>query len=350
MTLPDPFGSARQRFEEVASELQGPKLLGVTESEVEEWLDVAGRDILRRLMQDHLRLRKIKEPVRPFVVGADGEVRKEAVQDKERGLATVFGEVDVGRVAFRAPRKGVGNLMPLDLDLNLPPSHFSFALQKRAAVEVARSSFMDARETLKDRTGVFIATKQLEDMVTEMARDFDMFYSFGSRTALAGLEAAFGSPNGILTPAGLDPSKFLVITVDGKGIAVIEEDLREDTRKEAKKRREKRERSDPMSKAKAVKLYRRRTAQVCAVYIIDRYPRMPEDLICEMRHLQPVKSNLAPRPKPEQKRVWASVERDAEVAIRQAFDEAMLRDPNGCSSQFAAETFSDSKELSRIWR
>ena len=60
----------------------------------------------------------------------------------------------------------------------------------------------------------------------------------------------------------------MVITTDGKGVAVIEKDLREETRKAAQKRREKHEKSDPIPEAKLPKLYRRRTAQVCAVYTV----------------------------------------------------------------------------------
>jgi hypothetical protein len=100
-----------------------------------------------------------------------------------------------------------------------------------------------------------------------MATDFDLFYAVRSKQAQAGLAAVFGSPSGIRSPEGLDRSKLLVITTDGKGVAVIEKDLREETRKAAQKRRERHEKTDPVpeAEAKVPKLYRRRTAQVCAV-------------------------------------------------------------------------------------
>jgi hypothetical protein len=59
-------------------------------------------------------------------------------------------------------------------------------------------------------------------------------------------KAILGSPNEICSPEGLDASKLMVITTDGKGVAVVEEDLREETRKVAQKRREGRTAASPV--------------------------------------------------------------------------------------------------------
>jgi hypothetical protein len=76
-------------------------------------------------MQDHLALQAAREPKRPAVVGHEGTPRKEAVEGEKRPLDTIFAGVDVERFAYRAPRKGAGNLMPLDLELNLCPRRSS---------------------------------------------------------------------------------------------------------------------------------------------------------------------------------------------------------------------------------
>lgn len=322
----EPFDASRRKFEDVVAQLKAPAIQGATHSAVEELLGIEGREVLRLLFQDHLALRKANEPKRLVVVGSEGTARREVVEDTGRPLASVFGEVDVERLAYRAPRKGVGNLMPLDLELNLPPGKYSFGLQRVAASEIARASFESTQETIEDRTGVVIGKRQLEDLVFEMATDFDAFYAFRSKQAQAGTKAIFGSASGIRSPEGLDRSKLLVLTTDGKGVAVVEEDLREETRKAAQRRREKREQTDPNPKFKVPKLFRRRTAQVCAVYTVAPFHRTPEDILREMRHLQPV-APLPRRPRPEHKRVWASVEKDADPTIGQAFNEALLRDP-----------------------
>jgi hypothetical protein len=66
-------------------------------------------------------------------------------------------------------------------------------------------------------------------------------------------------------------------------------------------------------------------AQVASVYTVAPYIRTAEDIIKDLRHLQPV--NEAPkRPRPQNKRVWASVIKDAEDVINEAFIEALRRD------------------------
>lgn len=159
----DAFEASRAKFEAVVAQLEAPALLSATHGDVEKVLSVEGREVLRLLFQDHLALRKTKEPRRPVVVGKEGTARREVVEDTGRPLTSVFGEVSVERLAYRAPRKNVGNLMPLDLELNLPPNKYSFGLQRIAASEIARSSFESTQETIKDRTGVEIGKRQLEE-------------------------------------------------------------------------------------------------------------------------------------------------------------------------------------------
>jgi hypothetical protein len=64
-------------------------------------------------------------------------------------------------------------------------------------------------------------------------------------------------------------------------------------------------------------------ATVAAVYGINPFVREPQDIVSELRPSeQPLK-----RPRAENKRVWASVERPPEVVIAEAFAEAERRDP-----------------------
>jgi hypothetical protein len=64
-------------------------------------------------------------------------------------------------------------------------------------------------------------------------------------------------------------------------------------------------------------------ATVAAVYTIDPLYRAPEDLIAE----EGGGKNQVTRPRPEQKRVWASLKKEPEQVIADAFDEANRRDP-----------------------
>lgn len=319
----DPFESSKAKFESLVNQLQGPALMDATHSALEALVEAEGRELLRRLLQDHLALRAEREPKRLVVVGSEGKERREVVKGAVRPLKTIFGEVDVGRLAYRAPRKGVGNLMPLDLELNLPSEVFSYGLQRRAALEIARCSFEATQEALREQTGQVIGKKQLEDMVSGMATDFEAFYGLRSEQALACRSAL--ARDCLERSGAKDHSKILVITTDGKGVAVVEADLREETRKAAQKRREEQRKEDPVPEAKEIKTFRRRMAQVCAVYTIAPFIRTPEDIIGELRHLRVVEPRPS-RPRPEHKRVWASVARDAEEVINGAFAEALRRD------------------------
>jgi hypothetical protein len=65
-------------------------------------------------------------------------------------------------------------------------------------------------------------------------------------------------------------------------------------------------------------------AMVAAVYSIAPFVRTPEDIV---RELRPVQGLARRRPRPQDKRVWASLELSAEGVIDGAFKEAASRDP-----------------------
>ena len=68
----------------------------------------------------------------------------------------------------------------------------------------------------------------------------------------------------------------------------------------------------------------KRLATVAAVDTIESWPRTPEQIVGE---LAPQPRAIEPRPRPEDKRVWASLAQPPEEVIAQAFEEAGRRDP-----------------------
>jgi hypothetical protein len=75
---------------------------------------------------------------------------------------------------------------------------------------------------------------------------------------------------------------------------------------------------------KGEKRHVKRIAQVAAVYTIAPFVRTPEDLL---RELRPDKGPPRTRPRPEGKRVWASLSKEPEAVIDEAFLDAASRDP-----------------------
>jgi hypothetical protein len=69
---------------------------------------------------------------------------------------------------------------------------------------------------------------------------------------------------------------------------------------------------------------RKRMATVASTYTIAPFVRTPEDIIGEMNRVHLV---AAKRPRPENKRVWASVVKGPEEILPDAFQDAMRRDP-----------------------
>ena len=101
------------------------------------------------------------------------------------------------------------------------------------------------------------------------------------------------------------------------------EDLREATQKKAETTQHKL--TNRLSRGE--KRNSKRMATVAAVYTIQPYSRTAEDIVgC----LAPQHEREGPgRPRPENKRVWASLEKTPEEIIKDAFREARMRDPEG---------------------
>jgi len=169
------FAASRDRFERIVGWLEGPQAGRLAHGELEERLDVEGRELLRQMLQDHLDVRAQREPRLEAVVGADGMARGSVEAGHGRGLLTMFGKVEVARLAYR--RRGHANLHPADAVLNLPVELHSHGLRRLAVLEGTRGSFDDVREAVRRRTGQRLGKRQLETLVQRAADDFDAFYA-----------------------------------------------------------------------------------------------------------------------------------------------------------------------------
>ena len=133
------FAASRERFENVLAWLEGRQAGGLEHSELEAQLQADARELFRQMFQDHLDLRATREQRIEAVADADQVIHPSAEPGHARGLATVFGQVRVTRIAYRA--RGRINLHPADGELNLPAEEYSHGLRCLAAVESSRGSF-----------------------------------------------------------------------------------------------------------------------------------------------------------------------------------------------------------------
>jgi hypothetical protein len=206
------FAESRARFETILTLLESDEAAELSHGELEERLATEGQALLRQLLQDHLDRRAEREPRLSQVVDTEGVPRGSVENAHERPLATIFGEVDVARLAYR--RRGYTNLYPADAALNLPVEKHSHGLRKLAAIEASRGSFDGGVEAIRLATGQKLGKRQVEELTARAAVDFDAFYAHKRRD-----------------PAG--PDDVLVLSCDGKGIVMRPEALREATREAA---------------------------------------------------------------------------------------------------------------------
>jgi hypothetical protein len=294
------YDKGRQYFENIVSFLDSREGSEMDLSQLERELKKRGLELMRQLLQEHLDSRSPGQCVLP-VIGADG-VERLRIRSQERKIETIFGTVEERRAGYG--HEGVNSLHPLDAELNLPPELYSLEMQHRVAEETAKNSFDETVEMIDKTTGGHIPKRQVEILAQRAAQDFDAFYQTRQ-----------------YNPEENDQTgPLLVITIDGKGVVMHESDLREQTQKAAKKRKQKM--GTRLSKGEKKNF--KRMATVAAVYTIDTFERSAEDLIaCEGGKIEKEK-----RPRPEQKRVWASIEKEPEQVIADAFEEAYRRDPN----------------------
>src|SRR6266545_3166165 len=168
----EPFAASRERFSAMGSYLMSKDARNLTHSELERELEKRGLELMRSLLQAHLDVRGPGEAMGP-VEGSDG-VAREQERLHERGLETIFGEVQVRRVGYGA--EGVDSLHPLDADLNLPPELYSHEVRRRVAEEVAQGSFAATVKQLHNHTGAHVGRRQVEELTARAAQDFDQFY------------------------------------------------------------------------------------------------------------------------------------------------------------------------------
>src|SRR5262252_1115171 len=255
----DAFLPALEQFNFIISHLRstGP----MTHSELEQFLDLDGREMLRRIYQGYLDERgpgAVTEPV----VDANGQ------EHTHQRL-------------------------------------HSHSLQRQIAEASAKESYDEVVGAICDQTGVTVPKRQVEEAARRASRDFELFYK--QQRSQNAREVKKTGP-------------ILTITVDGKGVPMRKADLREATRRAADERQPRlKHRRSPGEKSKT-----KRMSTVAAVYAIEPFVRTPEQI---MRELAPIHDALPPRPRPEDKRVWASVKHPPEAIIKQAFEEAQRRDP-----------------------
>jgi hypothetical protein len=294
---------ARAGFADLEHWILSPKTLALTLDAVEREQEKRGREVQRRLLQAHMDQRGPGE-VGPAIEVLEGEGRRKSARRHgerrwhRRRVLTIFGALVLHRLAYHADE--AESVHPLDEQAELPERTFSYEVQRRLALAMVQGPYREAVERLDESTGLTISKKSAEEILQDVARDFDAFYEGRNRNL----------------PPPSETGRILVAGVDCKGVPMLyQEDLR------------------VVSRGKNERDNKKRMATVAAVFTQEPRVRTPEEVVESLFRKRPSlvpRDDEAPRgPGPEHKRVWASLLKTKDEVFAEIVHEVHQRDPTG---------------------
>jgi len=290
------FSDAQEQFNEMIKQLQSSALLNYEHGDIESVIKKEGFELLRRFFQGWLDIKSCNETDYCYIISSTEQKLNHVKPHRERKITSLFGNVITRRKSYSQRQQS--RQFPIDEQLNLPKDQYSDGLRKQLAKEVIKNSFDNAVEAIDETTGGHIPKRQSLKLAQDIVQDFEGYYQ---QQRLKVEEKT---------------SDLLVLSFDGKGIVMRSEGLRECTQKAAKKSKKLESRLSAGEKKN-----RKRIAQVATVYTTLANSRSATNIM--KKENEKVSSFHIPT---GNKRVWASVEREAEVVIEEAFLEALIRD------------------------
>ena len=269
---------------------------------VESEQHARGREVQRLLLQAHLDQRGDGDAGPALAVtGPDGvTLRYTHRRFSTRTITTIFGPVQIERLGYSQP--GAPSVYPLDQALALPARSFSYELQRRLVKAAVLNPFQESVNTIAELTGVTVPKRSAEAIVRDAARDFDAFYQ--------------------RRPPAPGSGPILVAAIDCKGIPMVKPENN----------------ASPAPRlTKGQKANRKRMATVAAVFTRQPWIRTPAQVIESLfRSRSKEESVLLPTPpRPENKRVWASLTKGKAAVIDEVIAEMQRRDPAGSKTRLA---------------
>ena len=296
-----PTHPARQQFFLLEQWLASPQTLQLPLHQVECQQEQKGREVQRLLLQTHIQQRGHGAVgLALWVNGGVGPILYSHRRLHTRRLKTIFGPVDITRMSYSRP--GAESIHPLDEALQLPARSFSYELQKRMVKAAVQGTFREARERIAEITGAPVPTRSIEEVIQDAAQDFDAFYA--ERTP----------------KPWTDTGPILVAAIDGKGIPMIKPG--------GAQRR--------VRLTKGQKANRKRMATVAAVFTRAPWIRTPRQVVESLFDTDRIiRAGDSPAPRPEHKRVWASLTKGKAAVIGEVAAEMLRRDPRGHKTHVA---------------
>jgi hypothetical protein len=204
---------------------------------------------------------------------ADGQQSQRLAKLHARRYVSVFGEFLLQRTAYGSREGQAITCVPLDNRLQLPESVFSYLLQDWDQSLCTEEAFGQVSQTIARMLGLKQSVDSLEHMNEQMAQQVA---SYRDNRPM---------------PESETEGELLVLSADGKGIVM---------------RRTAESPAPSAHRSKGEKASQKRMATVGAAYSVARYVRTPEQVVAALFRDGPEPTE--PRPQPQGKQVWASLE------------------------------------------
>jgi hypothetical protein len=298
----------------------------VTLDAMEALVAERGRELLRGVLQVSLDAQAAAEVRVAQVTGADGVARRRAERGHARTVVTLFGEVTVTRIGYRAP--GHRGLFPRDAVLSLPRCRYSWQLQRLAVMFARDGSYERAREFVAAATGVRVGKRQLEQVVAGAVADVAGFYAVpalpgpGQSPLRAGQRPAGPGEHQRGQPEG-ERALPLALSADGKGVAMRPQSRRRRTVAPGQRVRNFATRPGIGEKG------HKRIAEVACVFDVIPRARTPEQVMASHHGGGDGHRGTGSKPAPRavSRRYRVDIAADRSATISWLFDEAERRDP-----------------------
>jgi len=284
--------AARDRFTALERWLFSEPVLALALHQIEQPQEIKGRNVQQALLQAHIQQRGTGD-VGPalHVFQASAVFTHRRLQ--RRTLKTIFGPIDIHRMGYCHPHHA--SIHPLDETLQLPKRCFSYELQKRLVIASVQGPLRESIQRLFDSSGLTVPMRSIEQILQDAAQDFGAFYDQ--------YPVAASSPT----------ASILVVAVDCKGIPMV---------KPAPSHRRAR-------RTKGQKANKKKMATVATVFTRQPWVRTPQQVVESLFRVSThtIKDQPSP-PKPENKRVWASLIKGKATVIDEVAAEVRRRDPD----------------------
>ena len=271
---------------------------------VEQELHRGGMEVMRFMLEENFQSRGVGD-VGPYIEAEPNQAESEEQEpvrlgqrrQHRRNYESLFGTIHIERLGYGG--RGQQSIHPLDEELNLPGRKYSHLLQERGAHRCGRGPFDEALDELQTTCAGHVPKRQLEQVVVDAAQDFQEFYK--ERGGSAPSPAASGS--------------IITCGIDCKGVP---------------KRKTEAERAEPrkIRLGKGEKRTKKKMATVASVHTTAPYPRTAEQVVANLMDPDAPKPE-EPRPRPEGRRLWASVKQNKDEVIKEVAEEMQRRDPDG---------------------